>query len=772
MPATFLRNLAVFFSYLPRVFAGEILRIPIFFVLPALLIALLTPPSSQAADNSKNQKNYSLNSLKIENDLDLTGRLSDPHWASAPMVECPFEVTPGENTPATQRTYVKMLYNSRFIYFGFICADSAPSAIRAHISDRDNIFSDDFVFVGIDTYEDNQRAYEFVVNPYGMQGDLMRTGNNEDASWDAVWFSKGTINDTGYVVEIAVPFKSIHFPSSKLQDWTIMLIRNFPRESRQQFSWTPFDRNDPCSICQGGTLRGLKDLESTGTLEVLPYAMGFQAGSLTDVQDPTSKFDNGRLNGRIGGGIKFSPNPSLFAEAVVNPDFSQVESDATQISVNSNYAIYYPEKRPFFLDGADIFNTQMTDFYSRMINNPIGAAKLIEKSDGLTIAYLTASDRNSPFTIAGEEGSGTVESSRRSYSNIVRAKYDFAKQSFVGFLGTARDFSDAHNYTGGVDWNVYFDGNYSVRGQLLGSNTKEINDPTIFSDASFFGSTKYTPGFDGQSYSGTALYTQFRRDARNYSFNVTYQDISPTFQAENGFITANDMRMVDIQNYYDFYPDNSLIEMGEVYLENNFQFNYDDARKQRWTATGLFLRFKSQTSVNLFLLPYNEELYHSVHFNRINRGELSINSSPATYISVYADVQLGRFINRGSALPGYGHNISTSVTLKPTSQLRFDVSYSRSRLSDLATDELFYDGYIGRLSGIYQFNSDVFFRVIGQYNQFSKVVEIDPLLSYKLNPFTICYAGSTHNLVDFNSPYGFEQTQRQFFVKVQYLWRD
>ena len=219
---------------------------------------------------SKNQKRFSVAAVKIQDDIKLTGKLSDPRWKSAPTVECPYEVQPGENTPANQRTFVKILYNSRFIYFGFVCRDNAPSAIRAHISDRDNIYSDDFVFVAIDTYEDNQRAYEFVANPYGIQGDLMRTGNNEDASWDAVWYSKGTVNDTGYVVEIAVPFKSIHFPSKKLQDWTIALIRNFPRASRQQFSWTPFDRNDPCAICQGGTLRGLKDLEATGTLEVLP----------------------------------------------------------------------------------------------------------------------------------------------------------------------------------------------------------------------------------------------------------------------------------------------------------------------------------------------------------------------------------------------------------------------------------------------------------------------------------------------------------------------
>jgi len=742
-----------------------------YFVLPAYLFTVLGGSIAGAAEISKNQKGFSVAAVKVQTDIGLTGKLSDPLWSTAPTVECPFEVQPGENTPAAQRTFVKILYNSRYIYFGFICTDSTPSAIRAHISDRDNIFNDDFVFVALDTYADNQRAYEFVANPFGIQGDLMRTGNNEDASWDAVWYSKGTVNDTGYVVEMAIPFKSIHFPSNKSQDWTVMIIRNLPRASRQQFSWTPFDRNDPCSMCQGGTLRGLQDLEATGTMEVLPYVMGFQAGNMADAGDPTSQFVNGKVSGRVGGGVKFSPNPSLFAEAVINPDFSQVESDATQISVNSSYAIYYPEKRPFFLDGADIFNTPLTDFYSRMINNPIGAAKLIEKSDGLTLAYLTASDRNSPFTIAEEEGSASVESSLRSYSNILRAKYDFGTQSYVGALGTARNFSDAHNYTGGVDWNLFLNSNYSIRGQLLASNTKEVDDTTIYLDDSFFGSTKYTPGFDGQQYNGTALYTQFRRDARDYSFYLTYQNISPTFQTQNGFVTENDLRILDLQNYYSFYPLNSVVDLGQLWMENNLQFDYNNSRKQDWTVAGIYLQLKSQTNINLLFVPYNEELYHGVRFKKINRGEINVNSSPAPYISFTTDVAIGKFIDRDSALTGYGHNISVSASLKPTSHVELDLSYSRSRLSDYSTNELFYDGYISRFTGIYQFSSDVFFRLIGQYDKFSRSVEIDPLLSYKLNPFTICYAGSSHNLTDFDSPYGFEQTERQFFIKVQYLWR-
>jgi len=546
--------------------------------LPALAVLVSSHSGAQVPGN---QARYVVAPVRIDRDLDLTGSLADTAWNSAPTIQCPFEIFPGENIPAKRRTRVKVLYNSRYLYFGFACEDSDAAAIRAHLTDRDNIFQDDFVFVAIDPFRNNQRAYEFVTNPYGVQGDLMRTGNNEDASWDAVWYSKGAVSDTGYTVEIAIPFQSLHFPSAEIQDWSVMILRIYPRESRYQMSWTSFDRNDPCSICQGGTVKGLQGLQSTAAFEVLPYIMGFQSGSLNDAGNPSSGFVNGKVGGRAGAGLRYSPNPSTSLEAVANPDFSQVESDAAQISVNTTFAIFYPEKRPFFMNGADLFTTPMADFYSRMINNPLGAAKFITKTHGLTLAYLAAEDRNSPFIIPGEEGSRFQESSLRSFSNVLRAKYEFGTESYVGAIGTGRNFSDAHNYTAGLDWNLYFGQNYSFLGQALFTGTREVNDTSLFSDTTFYGTTGRTKRLDGEEFSGAGLYTQFRRDARNYSFRVSYQDLPSTFQAQDGFITANDLKTVDAAHDYAWYPMGSVVETADLFMEGVLHFNHDDVRKER-----------------------------------------------------------------------------------------------------------------------------------------------------------------------------------------------
>ena len=190
---------------------------------------------------------------KIEGDLELSGKLSDARWNVARPIRIDFEVTPGENIPASQRTMVRVVYNSEYVYFGFDCRDTNASAIRAHITDRDKLFDDDYVGVILDTYGDYQRAYEFIINPYGIQADLMRVGDNEDESFDTVWKTAASINDSGWTAEIAVPFKSLRFPAALQQKWVGFFFRNLPRLSRQQFSWTRYDRNNPCFMCQGGT---------------------------------------------------------------------------------------------------------------------------------------------------------------------------------------------------------------------------------------------------------------------------------------------------------------------------------------------------------------------------------------------------------------------------------------------------------------------------------------------------------------------------------------
>lgn len=713
-----------------------------------------------------------IHAIRIDGDIRLTGKLTDQRWNLAKSIELRFEVTPGENTPAPQRTFIKMLYNNNYIYFGFDCKDSNSSSIRAHITDRDKMFDDDFVDVILDTYGDYQRGYEIVVNPYGIQGDLLMTSNNEDASFDMVWESAASINNDGWTAEIAVPLKSLRFPNVPDQHWDVEFIRTIPRASRTQIAWTRIDRNNPCLLCQGGLIEGITNVQSVTSVDLLPYVVGQQSGALEDESDPNSAFHNGKVNGRIGGGIRYAPSPDLAFEGVVNPDFSQVESDATQISVNSNFALFYSEKRPFFLLGADLLQNQTQTFYSRTINNPLGAARVIGKSGSLSFTYLAASDRNTPFIVPGEETSDYVATNLESISNIARARYDFGQEAFLGGMIVTRNTGSAHNYLGGMDWNYKFWENCYFQGELFNADTKEVNDTSVFSNSRKLGSTGHDATFNGEQFDGTSALVVLRRNARNYSFAFQYTDRQPTFQAQDGFVPNNDLRTGTLQQNYQWYPNNGWIDTWGVGLNSGLHFNYDGVRKEKWTVPYLWANLKSQTNINLTYLALNDELYKGFQFTNIHRGELAIYSRPASYLTLQFDGWFGRFIKRSDATDaGEGHTIDFTALVKPTSQLEIDLSYSRARLSSIATGELFYDGYIGRVVGIYQFTSEVFLRIIGQYDEFNKAVSFFPLVSYKLNPYTIFYAGSTYSLSDFGDPYGFKETSRQYFLKLQYLFR-
>jgi len=517
---------------------------------------------------------------------------------------------------------------------------------------------------------------------------------------------------------------------------------------------------------------GIAEVQSTNSVELLPYVVGQQRGALRDESDPSTAFENGKVSGRIGGGIRYSPSPDLSVEAVVNPDFSQVESDATQISVNSTFALNYPEKRPFFLYGADLFKNQTGIFYSRTINNPLGAARVIGKSGSLSFGYLAASDRNTPYIVPGEESSDFISTNLDSFSNVARARYDFGNETYVGGIVTTRNTSTAHNYVGGVDWNVRFLSNYAFTGELFYSDTKEVNDLSLLSSTMEFGSTGHDAAFNGEQYGGAAYLLSLRRDARDYSVAMQYMDRTPTFQAQDGFVPNNNTRMLFLQQQYTFYPNDALLDNWAIEGNAGLHFNHDGIRKEKWFVPGIFAQLKNQINVTVTYFAVNDELFGGVQFNNINRTQIDVQARPSSALTLTFDGSFGRFIRRSDSPDmGRGHNISLTATLRPTSRLQVDLSYSRARLSSVASGVLFFDGYISRVMGIYQFTPEIFLRVIGQYDQFNKAIDFYPLLSYKLNPFTIFYAGSTYDLSDFGSPFGVKQTARQYFLKLQYLLR-
>ncbi|MBI3787121.1 MAG: hypothetical protein HY276_02595, partial [Ignavibacteriales bacterium] len=411
-------------------------------------------------------------------------------------------------------------------------------------------------------------------------------------------------------------------------------------------------------------------------------------------------------------------------------------------------------------------------FYSRTINNPLGALKLSGKSGALSVSYLVAADRNTAYIIPGEEESDFESSEHSSFSNIARVRYDLGNESFLGGMLTTRNGSNAHNYVGGVDWNYFFGGTYYFRGEVFYSDTKELNDLNLFSTNRMFGSTGKTASFDGESYDGTSYRVDFQRNARDYSFTLSYRDVSPTFQAQQGFVTSTDQRFLIMNHTYTVYPTNSFLDRADLTLEAGLHFNHDNIKKERWL--GLFggVQMKSQTNIFIGTLLVNEELFKGAYFPRLPRLFVNVNSQPSRIISANFRGEFGHFINREDTPElGSGHNMNLQITLKPTNRFQLDLSYARARLSSVATQELFYDGYIARSTATYQFTSEFFLRMIGQYNSFDKIVDLYPLFSYKLNPFTIFYAGSTYSMTEFDQPYGFKQTVRQFFLKLQYLWR-
>ena len=712
-----------------------------------------------------------LEAVRIEKHVNLSGKLDDPLWLKAIPVELKFEVSPGENTPARQRTTAMVLYDQEYIYLGFRCFDSLPGSIRSNLSDRDKIFNDDYVIATIDTYNNYQRGFEFAVNPFGIQGDLLMMGSgNEDPSYDMVWQSAATRNNDGWTAEMAIPFKSLSFSANSSQTWTISLLRNIPRKNRYLCTWTPLDRNNPSYIAQGGNLTGLEGIKPGYSLDFLPYIMVQQSGMKSDLSDPASAMDRGSLKARIGGGIQYSPSPNISINAVINPDFSQIESDADQLSVNTTFALSYPEKRPFFMTGMDLLQTPM--YYSRTINNPLYAMKLNGKIGKLSYLGIGAYDRNSAITVPGEEESNTIQTADGSYAGVGRIRYDLGNENFIGALWLSRNYKEAHNYVNGLDWNFKFWKNWYFQGEVFLSNTKEINDTILFKSDRQFGSTGHDAGFNGEKYSGTGMHVTLMRQGRNYSFSVTQNNFSPTYQTYNGMFPEVNGKQTFMQHNFTFLPKKKIIQTYSIFLSSNLLYNFDRVFKELYIQPGFSINMIGMTSLNISYLALNRERFRNVLFHGINRTEFNIETTPVKGLSLSVDGEVGKFIYRTlTPLLGKGYNLTSELDIEPISRLKTSFTWTLAKLNDLSDNTEFYQGNIFRNITTLQFTKQLFLRNIVQYNTFSKTFSIYPLINFKFNAFTMFCAGMTQDLLNYNQPdYKFKTSGYQYFVKLQYLF--
>jgi len=703
----------------------------------------------------------------------IDGEMDDAGWQACRRANNFAEYRPGDNSRPPVDTEVLVTYDENNLYLGFVCHDD-PQSVRASLRDRDDIFTDDFIGIILDTYGDAAWAYELFVNPLGIAGDLRWTPNGEDMSFDLVFDSRGKVTATGYQVEVSVPFASLRFPERDEQTWRATFWRTHPRSSRAQYSWAAIDRDEPCFPCQFGTLTGIRGVKRGTNLEILPSVTGSQFGSLRDSGVPGSGLDNHNPDADVGLNLRYSFTSSLVGDAAVNPDFSQVEADAQQIDVNSTFKLFYPERRPFFQEGSDLFETFIDAVYTRSINDPMGAAKLTGRMNRTSIGYIGARDEHTPIILPYEERSDFLLG-ERSDAHVLRVKQTILSDSYIGTLVTDRRFDGGGSGTVfGGDATLRFLKNYRFEAQMLGSRTHEPVAPQYDSQLSqtTFDGGKHTASLDGETYSGHALYASVERDARRWNVNLDYYQTSPTFRADNGFVTQTDNRRAIAWTGLFFRPDNKWLDEVEPQVEVARVWNFADVRKDEWLVPQLFVRFKKQTGFYTNYLWSNER-FRDTQFNGIRRWYVEAWSDYADAFKPGLSYTRGRTIARNIETPVLGHSSQLSLwaTAKPIDRLLIRPSYDWARLRHPTTGEGIFDGYILRTRFAYQFTRELFLRLVVQYNDFNQGLDVDPLITYRVNPFTVFYAGSTHDFREIGSDSDLTQTERQLFVKLQYLFR-
>jgi hypothetical protein len=706
--------------------------------------------------------------------IELDGELDDPGWAGAARVSGFSEITPGDQTAPAVETQVMVTFDDRNLYVAFICYDD-PGDIRASFTERDRIFQDDWVMLLIDTYGEATLAYELASNPLGIPGDLLLSSTRgEDISFSMIFETRGKITDFGYVVEFEVPFRSLRFPNRDEHVWRVNFLRNRPREVRYQYAWSTIDRDNDCWPCQWGTLRGIGQIDAGRGLELLPYAIGYQTGVL----DENGVFQNSDPDGDIGLGIKYDFTSEISAGVTINPDFSQVESDEAQIDINTTFALFYPEQRPFFQRGRDIFNTDFNIVYTRSINDPSVAGKLIMRKGRNSLAFLSAVDEHSIIILPFEEESRYVANGR-SLSNILRYRRDLGEGSHVGMVATDRRYDGGGSGTvASIDGQIRFTESNSIEFQAVATHTGEIDDPSL-TDSTFneetFDDDKYTKALDGETFSGHAFLVELERNAADYWLELGYQERSPTFRADNGFEPQNSDRVVRAMAGGIIRYDEGVMENINGNLHFGRKWNFDGVQKDEWVNFSFELMFRAaQTGIHSRLMASNE-LFGGVQFNDIWLAHTCFRTQPWEQLRFGGHYDYGHRIARNYLVMGKETNYGAWADIRPISRLLLSLRYNRAFSDDLETNERLFSQSIFRLRGDLQLTRRLSVRLITQYNDRYRVWDFDPLVTYRINSLSVFYLGSTYNYREFsveeNGPEDWRLAARQYFVKFQYLFQ-
>lgn len=710
----------------------------------------------------------------------LDGRLDDPGWRNAGVADNFAEHNPGDQVRPPVDTRALMTYDDEALYVAWHCFDD-PGSVRATMTERDRIWRDDYVILALDTFADQVWAFEIASNPYGVQGDLLWSSNSgEDMGYDLVFETEGRIVDDGWIVEMRIPWTSLRFPTSEEQVWRVDFWRNHPRDVRGQYSWAAYDRDDPCWPCKWGTVNGIRGVRPGKGLELLPALTASQAGARVTAEDDdgayhTDAWDNADPEADLSLSAKFAVSSSFTLDGTLNPDFSQVEADAAQIDVNSTFALSYPERRPFFQEGSDLFRTWFSTVYTRSINDPSFAFKATGRPGRTNVAYLLARDRHTPLILPFEEGSEFV-SAGESVTNILRVRHSLGEQSHLGVITTDRHLdAGGSGRVLGADVRLRLTKGLQLETQVLASHTDEPDDPSVDLDGTF-DRGRLTAALDGEAFWGHAVYSSLEYGDRSQYFDIDYWERSPRFRADTGFEPANDSRQVNL--YYNRtlrFDDSDWLDWIQPEANAGRKWNFAERKKDEWLWGGLSSRLKVMQLWGQISYMVSNENFHGIQFDGIKALELNLQAVPSSWLEIRAYASTGDRIARFAEAMGREERAGVWVSFKPLDRLVIEGDLDLARSRDLVTDEVFFDGYIARTRLELQVSRELASRIVLQYDDFRGRWEADPLLTYRVNPFSIFYVGSTRDYLDLTGGRGgvsgWRLTDRQYFLKFQYLFQ-
>ena len=741
-------------------------------VVGLVVVLASSAESSWAADP---QPGPPLTIRKAAGPIVADGDLSDPGWQGLEPVTTWFETRVGDNVEPQVKNVGYLTYDDHSFYAGFVFDDPAPKSIRGPLGDHDALGgATDYAGIIVDTRNDGKTAMMFLANPRGLQYDALTSDiSGEDSSPDFFWDAAGKVTETGWSLEIRVPFSSLRYTDTAAPTWGILLYRNYPRDRRYQFFSARLPRDVNCFICNSSKLTGLADLPSGSHLVVAPYASSSRASSPS--AGLGSPLQNDPVDSEAGLDLKWNPIVSMTVDATVNPDFSQVESDAAQIVANERFALFFAEKRPFFLEGVDIFSTPFTAVYTRTVTSPRAGLRATGRLGSASYTALVAQDRGDGLVILpGPLGSDFARQDFVSDVGVVRVRRDFG-QSFVSALATAREIhGGGSNRVFGPDFQWRPRPTDSFTGQFLWS---ESHTPVR---------TDLTPDWDGRHISDGAGLFSWSHSTRHEDWFVQGQSLGANFRADNGFIPQVGYREIFADVGYTIRPKDTFFNRVRLFTTNW----YDAAPSGEVISRRVSIGSGMDGALNSFIrLELNQDgIRVGNELLKRFRPRIYVESSPSRAINnLFLDSYVGEEIDFANGREGHGASLSSGVSVRPNDHLVLGANVSR-RWLDVKSGGLegrLFTAQVERLRATWTFNSRSFLRLIGQYVETKRdpalytfatspkdaTLNGSALFAYKLNWQTVMYAGfgDEHALEVVTDK--LEANSRQLFAKVSYAWQ-